>query len=118
VKLKAFYFIVKSLILPNMNSRARDALMVTLLAITAISSVISAMREQPSIDVDIASELTEVLQNCRFELTGLYFSAWYNAYDDQLSRLEQGREGLFGLSEGKTATLVPSCTSSPYNVAP
>ena len=100
------------------NQKLRDLLILMLLSITAISSMISATREQPSLDLDIAGEISYALENCEFVLTGLNLVASYSGYPEQLSELKQGdRLGSWG-SEAQSARIKPYCQVSPYIILP
>jgi hypothetical protein len=94
----------------------RDLLILVLLSISAFASMISATREQPSLDLDVAGEITRALQNCEFVLTGLELSAWYG-YDDQLSSLKQESEFLGRPLENR-ASITADCQVSPFNIGP
>ena len=100
------------------NQKLRDLLILMLLSITAISSMISATREQPSLDLDIAGEIAYALENCEFELTGLNLFASYSGYSEQLSQLKQGGGSVFAGLENKSASINAYCRLSPYNLAP
>ena len=100
------------------NQKLRDLLILMLLSITAISSMISATREQPSLDLDIAGEISYALENCEFVLTGLNLVASYSGYPEQLSELKQGERFVFAGSEDKRASINAYCQLSPYNIAP